>query len=40
VWQRSLFPFFQQNLPEGYKKEVIRQRLYPHADVTDWGLLR
>jgi serine/threonine-protein kinase HipA len=27
VWQRSLFPFFQQNLPEGYKKEVIRQRL-------------
>ena len=39
VWQRSLFPFFQQNLPEGYKKEVIRQRLGPHADVTDWGLL-
>lgn len=39
VWQRSLFPFFQQNLPEGFKKEVIRQRLGPHADVTDWGLL-
>ena len=39
VWQRSLFPFFQQNLPEGYKKDVIRQQLGPHADVTDWGLL-
>lgn len=39
VWQRSLFPFFQQNLPEGYKKDMIRQRLGPHADVTDWGLL-
>ncbi len=39
VWQRGLFPFFQQNLPEGYKKEVIRQRLGPHADVSDWGLL-
>lgn len=39
VWQRSLFPFFQQNLPEGFKKDVIRQTLGPHADVTDWGLL-
>ncbi|MBY0572993.1 MAG: type II toxin-antitoxin system HipA family toxin, partial [Undibacterium sp.] len=39
VWQRSLFPFFQQNLPEGFKKETIRQTLGPHADVTDWGLL-
>lgn len=39
MWQRSLFPFFQQNLPEGFKKDVIRQRLGPHADVTDWGLL-
>lgn len=39
VWQRSLFPFFQQNLPEGFKKDAIRQTLGPHADVTDWGLL-
>lgn len=39
VWQRGLFPFFQQNLPEGYKKDVIRQKLGPHADVSDWGLL-
>lgn len=39
VWQRGLFPFFQQNLPEGYKKDVIRHRLGPHADVSDWGLL-
>jgi serine/threonine-protein kinase HipA len=39
IWQRGLFPFFQQNLPEGYKKDVIRQKLGPHADVSDWGLL-
>jgi serine/threonine-protein kinase HipA len=39
VWQRGLFPFFQQNLPEGYKKDSIRKRLGPHADVSDWGLL-
>lgn len=39
VWQRSLFPFFQQNLPEGFKKDVIRQKLGPHADISDWGLL-
>ncbi|MFZ6846078.1 type II toxin-antitoxin system HipA family toxin [Undibacterium sp. RuTC16W] len=39
VWQRALFPIFQQNLPEGFKKDLIRQRLGPHADVTDWGLL-
>lgn len=39
VWQRSLFPFFQQNLPEGFKKDAIRQTLGPHADVSDWGLL-
>lgn len=39
TWQRGLFPFFQQNLPEGYKKDLIRQKLGPHADVSDWGLL-
>lgn len=39
VWKRGLFPFFQQNLPEGFKKDLIRQTLGPHADMSDWGLL-
>lgn len=34
-----LHPFFQMNLPEGYKKDVIRHKLGPHADVSDFGLL-
>ncbi|SFN90831.1 serine/threonine-protein kinase HipA [Formivibrio citricus] len=39
VWKRGLFPFFMQNLPEGFQKQVIRERLGPHADVSDWGML-
>ncbi|KWR90587.1 type II toxin-antitoxin system HipA family toxin [Cupriavidus sp. IDO] len=38
VW-KGLHPFFQMNLPEGYKKDLIRQGLGAHADVTDMGLL-
>jgi serine/threonine-protein kinase HipA len=32
-------PSFQMNLPEGFKKDLIRQKLGPHADVSDMGLL-
>jgi serine/threonine-protein kinase HipA len=39
VWSRGLFPFFMQNLPEGFQKQAIRERLGPHADVSDWGML-
>ncbi len=38
-WARGLHPYFQMNLPEGFKKERLCQRLGPHADVTDFGLL-
>jgi serine/threonine-protein kinase HipA len=38
-WTVGLLPFFQMNLPEGYKKELIRRRLGAHADVSDMGLL-
>jgi serine/threonine-protein kinase HipA len=38
-WSRGLPPFFLMNLPEGYKKELLRAKLGPHADVTDGGLL-
>ncbi|WP_322012871.1 type II toxin-antitoxin system HipA family toxin [Paraburkholderia sp. J12] len=36
---KNLHPFFQMNLPEGFKKEVMVRRLGPHADVSDFGLL-
>ncbi|MBN3761313.1 type II toxin-antitoxin system HipA family toxin [Burkholderia sp. Ac-20365] len=35
----GLPPFFAMNLPEGFKKDVLRRRLGPHADVSDFGLL-
>lgn len=38
VWPR-LHPFFQQNLPEGIKKDTIVRRFGPHAIVSDIGLL-
>lgn len=38
-WTRGLLPFFRMNLPEGYQKDLLRQRLGPHTDVTDAGLL-
>lgn len=38
-WPGGLMPVFQMNLPEGYKKDLIRHRLGPHADVSDMGLL-
>nr|WP_244323082.1 type II toxin-antitoxin system HipA family toxin [Paraburkholderia dipogonis] len=36
---RGIMPSFQMNLPEGFKKDLIRQHLGPHADVSDMGLL-
>jgi serine/threonine-protein kinase HipA len=39
VWSRGLHPFFQMNLPEGYKKDILRNKLGPHAEVDDVGLL-
>ncbi|CAB3793923.1 type II toxin-antitoxin system HipA family toxin [Pararobbsia alpina] len=38
-WAAGLLPFFQMNLPEGFKKDLIRRRLGAHADVSDMGLL-
>jgi serine/threonine-protein kinase HipA len=38
-WSRGVPPFFLMNLPEGYKKDLLRAKLGPHADVTDSGLL-
>lgn len=38
VWPR-LHPFFQMNLPEGIKKDIMIRHLGPHADVSDFGLL-
>jgi serine/threonine-protein kinase HipA len=39
TWPGGIMPSFQMNLPEGYKKDVIRQKLGPTADVSDMGLL-
>lgn len=36
---KTLHPFFQMNLPEGCKKDLMIRRLGPHADVSDFGLL-
>ncbi|MBV6304465.1 type II toxin-antitoxin system HipA family toxin [Candidimonas humi] len=36
---KTLHPFFQMNLPEGWKKDLLVRRLGPHADVSDFGLL-
>jgi serine/threonine-protein kinase HipA len=38
-WAAGLLPFFQMNLPEGYKKDLIQQKLGAHADASDLGLL-
>lgn len=38
-WSRGLPPFFLMNLPEGYKKDLIRHQLGPQADVSDSSLL-
>jgi serine/threonine-protein kinase HipA len=38
-WTRGIPPFFRMNLPEGYQKDLLRQKLGPHTDVTDAGLL-
>lgn len=39
TWTRGVPPFFLMNLPEGYKKDLLRAKLGPHAEVTDVGLL-
>lgn len=39
-WGRGeLHPFFQMNLPEGTKKELVQKKLGSLAPVTDFGLL-
>ena len=38
-WPRSLHPFFQQNLPEGYLLSIIREEFGPLLDGTDLSLL-
>ncbi|MDH1263159.1 type II toxin-antitoxin system HipA family toxin [Pseudomonas sp. GD03944] len=38
-WPRDLFPFFRQNLPEGYLLGVIREAFGPLLDGTDLSLL-
>lgn len=38
-WPRDLFPFFRQNLPEGYLLGVIREEFSPLLDGTDLSLL-
>lgn len=35
----TLHPFFQMNLLEGFKKDLMIRRLGPHTDVSDFGLL-
>lgn len=39
VWEAGLHPFFQMNLPEGYRKDVLRQKFGPVATVDDFSLL-
>jgi serine/threonine-protein kinase HipA len=38
-WPRDLFPFFRQNLPEGYLLGVIRKEFGALLDGTDLSLL-
>jgi serine/threonine-protein kinase HipA len=38
-WPRDLFPFFRQNLPEGYLLGVIREEFGALLDGTDLSLL-
>lgn len=39
VWEKGLHPFFQMNLPEGYRKDHLRERFGPVATVDDFSLL-
>ena len=39
VWPDGLHPIFQMNLPEGYQKDVLRQRLGPSMPIDDFHLL-
>lgn len=39
AYPRGVHPVFQMNLPEGYKKDLLKQTVGPHADTTDIGLL-
>jgi len=39
VWNEGLHPAFQMNLPEGYQKELLRQKLGRLMPVDDFGLL-
>ncbi|MGQ0545058.1 MAG: type II toxin-antitoxin system HipA family toxin [Betaproteobacteria bacterium] len=39
VWERGLHPSFQINLPEGYRKDLLREKFGPVATVDDFSLL-
>lgn len=39
VYPRGVHPIFQMNLPEGYRKDLLREAVGPHADMSDIGLL-
>lgn len=39
TFPRGVHPIFQMNLPEGYRKELLRIAVGPHADPSDMGLL-
>jgi serine/threonine-protein kinase HipA len=39
TWSGNIMPSFQMNLPEGYKSDLVRQKLAPHADVADFAIL-
>lgn len=39
VWSKGLHPVFQMNLPEGYRKDVLREKFGPVATVDDFSLL-
>jgi serine/threonine-protein kinase HipA len=39
VWEKGLHPPFQINLPEGYRKDLLREKFGPVATVDDFSLL-
>ncbi len=39
VWEKGLHPIFQMNLPEGFRKDRLREKFGPVATVDDFSLL-
>jgi serine/threonine-protein kinase HipA len=39
IWPGGIMPSFQMNLPEGFSKDLSRERLGPQGDVSDMELL-